>query len=277
MKQNVKIKVINIKAIAAVDLDKIAHITDENIVETVINSVGKAEIQSIKEILIFLIPSLVKKNILNSSQPIISIRISEDGRNVSRKVKHVMITFAILNNKNKVACLNLFKILRLVSSEEYNILDITTRLLREELWQLKNQGLIIGNVHWKFEFYFSSDWKFLIICLGFNSPTKRDFNKWSYTSLIGQEKLKCFKNENTDSIEFQLAAKAWLNYFLIPSIRNSEDSDFIKGLYRPVDVTSYMHVLVWHIWEFMEKHNKWDGGKLINSKTAIVKILEKTL
>ncbi|EXX58816.1 hypothetical protein RirG_194590 [Rhizophagus irregularis DAOM 197198w] len=82
MKQNVKIKVINIKAIAAVDPDEVAHITDENIVETVINSVGKAEIQSIKEILIFLIPSLVKKNILNSSQPIILIRISEDGRNV---------------------------------------------------------------------------------------------------------------------------------------------------------------------------------------------------
>ncbi|PKC66178.1 hypothetical protein RhiirA1_460090 [Rhizophagus irregularis] len=60
---------------------------------------------------------------------------------------------------------------------------------------------------------------------------ERDFNKWSYTSLMGQEKLKCFKNENTDSIEFQLAAKAWLNYFLIPSIGNPEDSDFIKGLY----------------------------------------------
>ena len=63
-----------------------------------------------------------------------------------------------------------------------------------------------------------------------------------------------------------------------------------------------MHVLVWHIWEFMEKHNKWgiksfscspvekknhmqvsfffrktikDGGKLVNSKAAIVEILEE--
>ena len=34
MKQNVKIKIINIKAIAAVDPDEVAHITDKNIVET---------------------------------------------------------------------------------------------------------------------------------------------------------------------------------------------------------------------------------------------------
>ncbi|GBB97835.1 hypothetical protein RclHR1_30860001 [Rhizophagus clarus] len=52
------------------------------------------------------------------------------------------------------------------------------------------------------------------------------------------------KNENTDLTEFQSAAKTWLNYFLIPSVRNPEDSNFIKGLYRPADITPYMHVLV---------------------------------
>ncbi|PKY55011.1 hypothetical protein RhiirA4_503110 [Rhizophagus irregularis] len=420
MEQNVKIKIINIEATAAVDPDEVPHIMDENIVETVINSVGKAGVRSIKEILIFLIPSLVRKNILNSSQPIISIRISGDGRNVGRKVKHVMITFAILNHKKVLFSPEYhYTLILYPGSEEYNTLDTTTRL---ELWQLKNQGLTIGNVHWKFELYFSSDWKFLITCLGFNSPTsnyfcpwclikknqhsdldanwtisknmnnlrnnytfysghhkkplfdmieienylvdelhvmlritdrlwslviheviesgffdiareviikemqrigvrfqfwqERDSNKWSYTSLMGQEKLKvirklwddfndlysALKNEYTDPVEFQSAAKAWLNYFLTPSIGNPEDSDFIKGLYRPVDITPYMHVLVWHIWEFMEKHNKWgiksfscspvekknhmqvsfffrktmkDGGKLVNSKAAIVEILEE--
>ncbi|UZO29901.1 uncharacterized protein OCT59_023350 [Rhizophagus irregularis] len=163
MKQNVKIKVINIKAIAAVDPDEVAHITDENIVETVINSVEFQKMEGM----------LAEK------------------------------------------------------SEKYNILDITTRLLREELWQLKNQGLIIGNVHWKFEFYFSSNWKFLIICLGFNSPTtreviikemqrigvcfqfwqERDFNKWSYTSLMGQEKLKVLHNFNLETILEPVQAK----------------------------------------------------------------------
>src|SRR5438034_5324165 len=117
---------------------------------------------------------------------------------------------------------------------------------------------------------------------------ERDSNKWSYTSLMGQDKLKvlrnfnleiifeptrakmirklwddfnnlysALKNECTDPIEFQSAAKAWLNYFLMPSIGNPEDPNFVKGLYRPADITPYMHVLVWHVREFMEKHNKW--------------------
>ncbi|GET66879.1 hypothetical protein GLOIN_2v1778046 [Rhizophagus irregularis DAOM 181602=DAOM 197198] len=179
MEQNVKIKIINIEATAVVDPDEVPHIMDENIVETVINSVGKAGVRSIKEILIFLIPSLVRKNILNSSQPIISIRISGDGRNVGRKVKHVMITFAILNHKKVLFSLEYhYTLILYPGSKEYNTLDITTRLLREELWQLKNQGLTIGNVHWKFELYFSSDWKFLITCLGFNSPTSNYFCPW---------------------------------------------------------------------------------------------------
>lgn len=306
------------------------------------------------------------------------------------------------------------------------------------MWQLKCQGLIINNIHWKFEFYFSADWKFLITCLGFNLPTsnyfcswclikkdqhsdlsanwtisknmddlkndytcypghkkkplfdminmenylidelhimlritdrfwslviheviesgffdiaceiiikemhrigvyfqfwqERDSNKWAYTSLMGQDKLKVLrnfnletilepirakmikklwdgfdnlyntlKNEHTNPTEFQLAAKEWLNYFLTPSIGNPGDANFVKGLYRPADITPHMHVLVWHIKEFMEKHQKWgiksfscspiekkiickypffrktmkDGGKVINPKAAIIEILEE--
>jgi len=109
------------------------------------------------------------------------------------------------------------------------------------------------------------------------------------------------KNECTNPTEFQSAAKAWLKYFLTPSIGDPEDSDFIKGLYRPADITPYMHVLVWHVKEFMEKYNQWgiksfscspvekknhmhvsfffrktmkDGGK-VNPKAAIVEILEE--
>jgi hypothetical protein len=440
MKQNIRIGIVDITTTVAVDPDEIPHIMDENVVETVINSVGKAGIRSIKEILIFLIPNLIKKNILNPAQPIISIRISGDGRNVGRKVKHVMITFAILNCKEFLFSPEYhYTLILYPGSEEYDTLDITTRLLRKELWQLKDQGLMIDMIHWRFEFYFSSDWKFLIICLGFNSPTsnyfcpwclikkdqhndlnanwiisknmsnlknnhtcypghkkkplfdmidmenylidelhvmlritdrlwslliheviasgffdigreiiieemrrigvrfqfwqERDSNKWSYTSLMGQDKLKvlryfnletilestrakmirklwnefdnlyiALKNEYTDPTEFQSAAKAWLKYFLTPSVGDPEDADFIKGLYRPADITPYMHVLIWHAKEFMEKHHKWgiksfscspvekknhmhvsfffrktmkDGGKAINPKAAIVEILEE--
>ncbi|RIA81208.1 hypothetical protein C1645_744700 [Glomus cerebriforme] len=73
MEQNIKINVVDITTTVAVDPNKIPHIIDENVIETVINSVGKAGVRSIKEILIFLIPNLIKKNILNPSQPLISI------------------------------------------------------------------------------------------------------------------------------------------------------------------------------------------------------------
>ncbi|RIA89182.1 hypothetical protein C1645_825207 [Glomus cerebriforme] len=73
------------------------------------------------------------------------------------------------------------------------------------------------------------------------NSVERNSNKWSYTSLMGQDKLK---NENTDSTEFQSAAKVWLKYFLTPSIGDPEDDDFIKGLYQPVIVIPYIHVLV---------------------------------
>jgi hypothetical protein len=148
MEQNVKINIINIITTAAVDPDEVPHIMDENIVETVINSVGKAGVRSIKEILIYLIPNLVKKNILNPLQPIISIRISGDGRNVGRKVKYVMITFAILDHKEIIFFSEYHYTLILYSgSEKYNTLDIITRSLREKLCQLKHQRLIIDIVY----------------------------------------------------------------------------------------------------------------------------------
>ena len=85
------------------------------------------------------------------------------------KVKHVMVTFAILNCKEFLFLPEYHYTLTILypGSEEYNILNITTRMLRKELWQFKHQELIISM---RFEFYFSSDWKFLITCLGFNSP-----------------------------------------------------------------------------------------------------------
>src|ERR1044072_6691987 len=85
------------------------------------NLVGKAGNRSIKEILIFLIPILVKKNILNPLQPTISIRISEDERNVGYKIKHIMITFAILNCKETLFFSEYYYTLILYSGfEEYN-------------------------------------------------------------------------------------------------------------------------------------------------------------
>ena len=52
----------------------------------------------------------------------------------------------------------------------------------QELDDLKNYGLKINDIIWKFELYFSSDWKFLSTCLGFNAPNSNHFCPWCQIS-----------------------------------------------------------------------------------------------
>ncbi|CAG8831321.1 28922_t:CDS:1, partial [Gigaspora margarita] len=46
------------------------------------------------------------------------------------------------------------------------------------LKDLKINGLEVANILWQFEFYFSSDWKFLAICLGLNAANSKHFCAW---------------------------------------------------------------------------------------------------
>jgi hypothetical protein len=45
--------------------------------------------------------------------------------------------------------------------------------------------------------------------------------------------------------------------FLTPSEGIPNTQGFRKGLYKPNDITPYIHVLVYHISEFMAIHQKW--------------------
>ncbi|CAH1766084.1 9081_t:CDS:2 [Entrophospora sp. SA101] len=76
---------------------------DVEIRNEIINSQDQGGYRSIKKVLDYVIKILIKKNILDHSlDNKIHIRISGDGRNVGRKIKHVMITFAILNDINNI-------------------------------------------------------------------------------------------------------------------------------------------------------------------------------
>lgn len=48
----------------------------------------------------------------------------------------------------------------------------------------------------------------------------------------------------------------WLKLFLTPSTGTSNNDNFVQGLYHPNDLTLYIHVLIFHIYELMEKHKK---------------------
>ncbi|CAG8836647.1 20268_t:CDS:1, partial [Cetraspora pellucida] len=147
-----------------------SDIIDPEIVNEVVSSIGNGARRSIKDILQFIVPDLINKEILNSQEPVINLRISGDGRNVGKKMKHVMITFAILDNIDNIHNPDHhYMVVLYPGSEDYKSLDVATTLLRDELYELTREGLIINEIKWHFNLYFSSDWKFLAISLGFNA------------------------------------------------------------------------------------------------------------
>ena len=66
---------------------------------------------------------------------------------------------------------------------------------------------------------------------------------------------EAIKNPLTNPKKFKVDAQNWINLFLTPSSGKRNTNNFVKGLYNPVDITPYMHVLVYHIAEFMKIHN----------------------
>lgn len=111
---------------------------------------------------------------------------------------------------------------------------------------------------------------------------------------------KSMKIQETNPTQFANQAKQWLDLFLTPSQGEPNTITFKMGLYRPKDVTPYMHVLIHHLPEFMERHQQFglsafsctpvekknhehissffrktmkDGGKGAERKSAIFEIL----
>ncbi|RIB27274.1 hypothetical protein C2G38_2160971 [Gigaspora rosea] len=144
-------------------------IDDSDIIEQVTNAIGKAGYRSIKDILNYIMPFLINQNILNPTNPSINLRISGDGRNVRRKIKHVMVTCAILDDKTNFYFPNHHYVVVLYPrSENYDSLKNAISLFLNELHELKELEIKINNITWNINLYFSADWKFLCICLGFN-------------------------------------------------------------------------------------------------------------
>ncbi|GBB92802.1 hypothetical protein RclHR1_02060005 [Rhizophagus clarus] len=152
-------------------------IIDPIIIEQVVNATGKRAYQSIKKILEYIVPSYVNEGKLDPEiVPVIHFRIFGDGRNVGQKVKHVMITVALLDDS-----MNLFKsdyhytIVLFLGTENYSTLKVATTALIQELQELSNTGMVINDIFWRVKLFFSSDWKFLSICLGFNAANSNHF------------------------------------------------------------------------------------------------------
>ncbi|GBC10132.1 hypothetical protein RclHR1_09370002 [Rhizophagus clarus] len=167
-------------AIIQEDLSEEPDIIDLTIIEQVVNATEKRAYRSIKKILEYIVPSYVNEEKLDPEIPVIHLRISGDGRNVGWKVKHIMITVVLLDDS-----MNLFNksdyhytIVLFLGTENYLTLKVVTTALIQELQELSNTGMVINDIFWRFELFFSSDWKFLSICLGFNAANFNYFCLW---------------------------------------------------------------------------------------------------
>ena len=191
MNQIIKITLVNLKENNNL-IDVISgepDISNPEIVREVVNTMGIGVYRSANDILSYLIPKLQKQRVLKSSDPTIHLRISGDGRNVRRKIKHDMVTFMILNHENKHHNADYHYTVALYSgTEKYDTLKFMLRPFIDELKLLKENRLVISDIVWKFELYFSADWKFLAICLGLNGFTANYFCPWCL----------CSKNQHGD-------------------------------------------------------------------------------
>ncbi|CAB4407413.1 unnamed protein product [Rhizophagus irregularis] len=193
MNDRIKINTVIMPQHMDINSNESSDIFDPEVIEEVTTSVGKGGKRSIKDVLKFIVPNLIKRSGFNLYEPIISIRISGDGRNVRKKVKHVMITFAILEDIENIYNPNYhYTVVLYPGLENYESLDILTISFREELQELKEIGININRVNWTINMYFSSDWKFLTTCLGFNSANSLFFCLWC---IITKKEISDIKKE----------------------------------------------------------------------------------
>ncbi|CAG8435379.1 3765_t:CDS:2 [Scutellospora calospora] len=181
---NIPIKLVNMNTEAIDNLETINELDNDNIdFSKVLNSVGTGGQRDCKGILRYIIPYLVHKNILSTHNPVIHLRISGDGHNVGRKVKHVMVTFMILNDREHYHVPSYHHTIALYpGTEKYESLEIILNPFINDLRDLKINGLEVEGIFWQFELYFSSDWKFLAICLELNTANLKHFCAWCLCS-----------------------------------------------------------------------------------------------
>ncbi|KAF0470062.1 hypothetical protein F8M41_025426 [Gigaspora margarita] len=118
--------------------------------------------------------------IFHSSKPVINLWISGDGHNVGKKINHIIITLAILDQKKYLYLPDNHHTIVIYSDiEKYELLKSATQPLVNELNELQQSGFVDKNgINWLINLYFSSDWKFLALCLGINMANSINFCPW---------------------------------------------------------------------------------------------------
>ncbi|CAG8754853.1 10931_t:CDS:2, partial [Racocetra fulgida] len=153
MSQQIPISILNITDIPLtfIAINESSDINDPEIEEEMLKYIGKAGYRHITDILLFLIPGLVDHKVLNINNPVIHICISGDSRNVGRKIKHVMITYVILDDISNLYNADYHHTIILCpGSENYDLLKKVTAPVVSELDNLiKNRLDDFTGIKWK--------------------------------------------------------------------------------------------------------------------------------
>ncbi|CAG8827829.1 2731_t:CDS:2 [Gigaspora margarita] len=255
------------------------HFNDQNIVETVIESVGKGAYRSIKNILAYLIPIWIQNRILNLKSKNIYLRISdlEEIKNgfVDRQGRlwKIYLYFSAdwkmlaLCLVHKAANANYFclwcncikdengnfekdwRISKNIDIVNQNYINMNRHIKKPIFFIISLHNWIIDELHLLLHVWdrlwslviaelkatksFDSNYPVIIeemkrIKVHFEFWREEGTTNWKHTSLMEDDKLKSKGNFNSKT--------------------------FVKGLYRPADITPYIHALVYHVAEFKDLH-----------------------
>ncbi|RIB29835.1 hypothetical protein C2G38_2154332 [Gigaspora rosea] len=109
---------------------------------------------SISKILQFVIPKLVASQVLSYETPIY-LRVSGDGRNMEKKKNHVMVTLAILNDKNNIMKPEKHYYFFIFWQRKLDSLQIALEPIRNELQDLYKNGFIDNQGRqWNIDIFF---------------------------------------------------------------------------------------------------------------------------
>ncbi|RHZ87957.1 hypothetical protein Glove_27g17 [Diversispora epigaea] len=279
----IQIEIFNIDQKSVIDEDEDYNNSDGILVDE--HEIGNGAYRSIKSLLQILIPIWKNSNppVLQIGD-IIKLKLGGDGRNVGRKQNHVMMTICLLNEKDNVLkpdhqyCICLF-----VGKEKYDTLEKVAHIFNDQLSELQENGIYDNdNIHWKIEFFFSADWKFMYIIMGLNAPNSKYFclycdcelnNRWNMNlqwiinkNTKGQKKPALFpviKQENYIPDELHLLLRisdVLMECFFNDLFKKKEFEQQIKN-----QVEQVMKDIKIHFEFFKSKSNggKWNWTSLM--------------
>ncbi|KXJ06364.1 hypothetical protein AC249_AIPGENE12538 [Exaiptasia diaphana] len=225
------------------------------------------------------------KNATEGKQ-VIDLRFSGDGRKTTKKMGSVMTTFSLPSEKNRSPdteyCISIYD-----GKESRDILSTFIKDVFKEMEEIRLKGISLDDkVTLKIDWLLCADWKFMAILLGINSPSSEYFCLWCKCckKLIRDFSIADWKITRTYENCVERALETFTGnrkgVQAIPLINVNFEKVIpdtlhlllrIRGKLLNQDVIPYIHVLVYHIPQFLEKYQTLHH---FNCQT-VEKIMEK--